>query len=365
MKKLYSLIFSLALLFTFSLPTAAVTTSAQSAVLINADTLRVIYEHNMKTCLPMASTTKIMTGLLLAEQNTPQKTVNITKEMVAVEGSSMGLKAGDTVSYKDLLYGLMLASGNDAANTVAISLCGSTDEFAKLMNDKAKQIGLRNTNFVTPSGLDDENHYTTAYDLAILTAYALKNDEFLKVVSTKSAKLEYCGVYVNNHNKLLKIYDGAIGVKTGFTKRSGRCLVSAAKRGNTTLIAITLNDKNDWDDHKNLLDYGFQNSREETLSFTLPSHVRVANSNNKLYIKANPIVCALSLQDDLTYDVNLPSVLFAPIKMGEKVGEIEVYCNGKSIATSNITAQNSVYITEKENKIFKILNIYLNLIRSF
>ncbi len=370
MKKAAILFIAVVLLFVSAVPTAAVSTSAQSAVLINADTGRVIYSHNMNERLPMASTTKIMTGLLLAQENTPDKSIVITKEMVRVEGSSMGLLVGDTVTYNDLLYGLMLASGNDAANTVAISLCGSLQKFAEKMNLKAEQIGLKNTNFVTPSGLDDQNHYSTAYDLACLTAYALKNEAFSDAVSSKSAVLCYGNPpykrTLTNHNKLLKMYDGAVGIKTGFTKRSGRCLVSAAKRGNITLIAVTLNDKNDWQDHINLLDYGFENSREENIEFNIPEKLPILNfEGSYVYLNAESAVCPLSLDDKITYRVNLPNCAFAPIKTGDEIGDIDVFCNGKLITTTHIIAENTVECEQDTSTFKKIINEYLNLIRSF
>ena len=370
MKKVVILFTVIIFSIIFPVPTAAMSTSAQSAVLINADTLCVIYSYNMNERLPMASTTKIMTGLLLAEENTPEKEITVTEEMVRVEGSSMGLLAGDTVNYNDLLYGLMLASGNDAANTVALSLCDSLESFAEKMNSKAKLLGLKNTNFVTPSGLDDEKHYSTAYDMACLTAYALKNEAFFNVVSSKSAKLCYGNPpyyrTLTNHNKLLKMYDGAVGVKTGFTKRSGRCLVSAAKRGNITLIAVTLNDKNDWQDHINLLNYGFENSREETVDLILPNKLKVLNREDQhIKIAARAVICPLSCNDKITYEINLPNFVFAPINKGEIVGSANIYCNGKLLSTTAIFAENSVK-AEQKNKNFKdILNEFLNLIRSF
>lgn len=243
------------------LSASAYNTSAKAAIVIDGTTGEILYSQNCDARLPMASTTKIMTALLLCELGGDlTQTVVTTREMVTVEGSSMGLQVGDTVSYHDLLYGMMLASGNDAANTTAVAIGGSVNKFVAIMNERAKKMGLTNTHFVTPSGLDAEGHYTTAYELAIITKEALKNEKFARAVATAKARLCYGNPPYNrtltNHNKLLKMYDDVVGVKTGFTKKSGRCLVSAAKKDGKLVIAVTLNDGNDWQDHRHLLDLG-------------------------------------------------------------------------------------------------------------
>ena len=236
--------------------------SASSAVLMVADTGEVLFEKNAHQRRGIASTTKIMTALLTAECATPDRVVVTTPEMVNVEGTSMGLKVGDKVTFRDLIYGMLLASGNDAANTAAIAVDGNIPSFAARMNKRAAEIGMTNTNFVTPSGLDDENHYSTAYDMALLGCHALKNTVFSQACSTTSAKLCYGNEpytrYLSNHNRLLKSFDGAVGIKTGFTKKSGRCLVSAATRNGATLVCVTLNAPDDWNDHKKMLEYGFE-----------------------------------------------------------------------------------------------------------
>ena len=259
MKKVLCVLMSLAVLMLSTYCVSGI--SASAAVVINGDSGDILYSHNSDVRLPMASTTKIMTALVLLEncKNLDEEIVT-TKEMVTVEGSSMGLLPGDLVSYRALLYGMMLSSGNDAANTVAISIGKSVGGFVELMNKKAQDLGLKNTHFVTPSGLDAEGHYTTAYELALIARAALKNPDFSKAVSAKSATLCYGNPpyrrSVSNHNRLLRMYDDIIGVKTGFTKKSGRCLVSAARRDGKLVIAVTLNDGNDWADHRFLLDTG-------------------------------------------------------------------------------------------------------------
>ena len=206
--------------------------SAESAVVINRETKEIVFEKNAYEKRSMASTTKIMTALLACESGYLYKNVEITSEMCGAEGTSLGLKAGYKLKLYDLVCGMMLKSGNDAANAVAIFLGGSLQNFAKMMNNKAYSIGMRCTNFVTPSGLDDENHYTTAYDMALLGAYAMENITLKNICSQKTMRIDYINpdirVTYSNHNKLLSYYNGDYVIKTGFTKKSGRCLVSAA-----------------------------------------------------------------------------------------------------------------------------------------
>lgn len=323
---------------------ASVSVSAQSAIVICLDSREVIFEKNAYQKLPMASTTKIMTSLILAEQPDLSKTVKVTSEMVAVEGTSMGLLAGDTVSYRDLLYGMLLASGNDAANTTAIAVGGSIAGFADLMNKKAKELGLKNTSFVTPSGLDDENHYTTAYDLALLASAALENNIFKTVCSSKSATLYYGNPpykrTLTNHNKLLNSYDGLIGVKTGFTKRSGRCLVTAAERDGKRVVAVTLNAPDDWNDHTAMLDYGLSETESVTyknddLNDTIPI---ISGDCDLVSTKTENVQFCLSKSSvsKIKQKVVKPKFLYATVAAGEKVGEIEYYLDNRLIKTADI-----------------------------
>jgi serine-type D-Ala-D-Ala carboxypeptidase (penicillin-binding protein 5/6) len=235
--------------------------SARSYALVEMTTGRLITGCNINQRLPMASTTKIMTGLLACESGKFDQVFTVPDEAVSVEGSSMGLRAGEKITLRNLTYGLLLESGNDAANTIATCLGGTVPEFVNRMNKRAEELHLTNTHFVTPSGLDHPEHYTTAIDLARLGAMAMKNSEFAKIAATAKVQIPYDGNEngrtLYNHNELLETYDGAIGIKTGFTKKSGRCLVSCAQRGGVTLVAVTLHSSDDWNDHKKLLDYGF------------------------------------------------------------------------------------------------------------
>ena len=240
---------------------AAPAISAKRAVVLDAATGRVLFDHHAEARAGMASTTKIMTGLLVAETCALDAPVEIPPEAVGVEGSSLSLEAGEVLRVETLLYGLLLHSGNDAAAALAIYCDGSVEAFADRMNRRAWELGLWDTHFVNPHGLDAEGHYSTALDLARLAAAAMENEVFRQVVSTKTIVLE--GRSFTNHNKLLWQYDGADGVKTGYTQATGRILVSSAVRDGRRLIAVTMDDGNDWADHAALLDYGFAQLSED------------------------------------------------------------------------------------------------------
>lgn len=349
---------------------SALGTSAKAAALICGDTGEVLYSKNADERLPMASTTKIMTALLLCEAGEPEKTLTVTQEMVRVEGSSMGLLPGDTVSRHDLLYGMLLASGNDAANVTAYHLAGSLTAFADLMNQKAAALGLPNTRFVTPSGLDDENHYTTAKELALLAREALKNEEFVAASSAQSARLCYGNPpyhrTLTNHNKLLKSYDGLIGVKTGFTKRSGRCLVTAAKKEGRYVIAVTLSDPDDWRDHQSLLDFGLSVVQPVSMpEKTLPTSVRVVGGN-KASVQTVADVMSFSCfdKDKVTYKVQMPPFLYAPIEKEQAIGSVECYYKGGLIESASVYSTEQVgetsFLTLKEKYLKTIKGILEN-----
>lgn len=373
MKRIVCCVICLCILcFSLHFNADAVGTSAKAAIVINADTNEIIYEHNANHKLPMASTTKIMTGLLLCEYGNLQREITVTDEMLKVEGSSMGLLAGDKVTLHDLLYGLMLASGNDAANVVAFTLGGTVNGFVKQMNTKARELGLKNTNFVTPSGLDAEEHYTTAYDLAVLASFALKNEEFAKAVSSKSAVLNYGNPpyrrTLTNHNRLLKSNDNVVGVKTGFTKKSGRCLVSAAKENGKTVVVVTLNDPDDWKDHTSLLEYGLNTIKTQIIEppqtkFQIPV---IGSQNETLNIEIAPFEANVTNGDDLSCTVNLPQFVYAPINKGEQVGSV-VYTKGDEVIhTSQILAEKEIKSTEfkkyfLESVIYNIKEIFKNI----
>ena len=238
----------------------AVEVSATAAVLLDADTGQVLYEKNGDERMLIASTTKIMTALVALERAKLTDTITVTASHM-VEGSSMYLKPGEVVTVEELLYGLMLCSGNDAALALA-DCCGGLEVFVAAMNDKAAALGMTGTSFANPNGLDDENHYSTARDMAVLAAYAAENPTFRRICSTRTATVG--GRTMTNHNKLLTQVEGCIGMKTGYTRAAGRTLVSCAERQGRRLVAVTLCDGNDWADHKALYEMGFAENTEET-----------------------------------------------------------------------------------------------------
>ena len=365
-KKCFCLICAV-LFFCTGIKTNALSTKAAAACVINGESGEVIYGENCDTRLPMASTTKIMTALLLCEYGDLSKEITVTKEMATVEGSSMGLLPGDKVTLHDLLYGMMLASGNDAANTTAIVIGGSVQHFVEMMNQKAATLGLTNTHFVTPSGLDAQEHYTTAHELALIAAYALKNAQFAQAAASKSAVLCYGNPpyrrTLTNHNRILNCYAGAIGVKTGFTKKSGRCLVSAAKRDGKTVIAVTLKDPDDWDDAVALLDYGL--SKIETIACQPPFHTKeipvVGGTVDNISVSLNSVSVNKSNENEVTARVELPEFLYAPLKNGTVIGKVSYYCGDKLIKSVNITAPQDVGATTM-GKLNRILENFKNIL---
>jgi len=234
---------------------------SRSGVVIEQSSRRVLLNEGMnERCFP-ASTTKVLTALVVLNNLPIDRVVSVPKQAAGVEGSSIYLRAGQKINVEDLLLGLMLRSGNDAATALAIETAGSVEKFAELMNKTAKELGANDSNFVNPHGLHDDNHYTTAYDLALITAKAYENPEFVRIASTLKAKITIDDevYYIGNKNKMLKLYEGANGVKTGYTTKSGRCLVSGAYRNNMQLITVVLNYNDMWNDTIRMLNYGFDN----------------------------------------------------------------------------------------------------------
>ncbi len=319
--------------------------SASSAILIDGQG-RILFEKSAQTRLPMASTTKIMTALVALENIDPDTVVSADSRAVGVEGSSVYLKAGEKLTVSDLLYCLMLASANDAAAAIAYAVAGGIDEFSALMNKKARELGLNDTHFENPHGLDSKDHFTTAHDLALLTAHALKNDSFFKIVSTNSyiAKSDIADHSLFNHNRLLRSYDGCIGVKTGYTKTSGRCLVSAAERDGLRLICVTLHAPDDWNDHKNLLDYGFEHFYAKKLCdvgqnfYDIP--VVSGEAGRVLCITLDPIyrTAIRGGADEVVCVVECPRFLWKLPRTGQRLGRAVFYENGEIIAVAELIA---------------------------
>ncbi len=309
--------------------------SAKRAALINADTGELIYGKNEHERASMASTTKIMTALIALEQRTPNAVATASDSAVRVEGTSIGLKAGDSITLETLVCGMLLESGNDAANVTAEFIAGGNEAFAALMNERAAQIGMKNTHFVTPSGLDDAEHYSTAYDMALLGACAIQNRDFVRICSSQTVRVTYgtpaAARTFSNHNRLLSSYEGALGIKTGFTKKSGRCLVSAARRDGVTLVAVTLNDPDDWRDHAALLDYGFSQVRTEGADTDF-SDLRVPVVGGAA--ASVSVRCAGEITvpegDGTQRLVFLEKFLYAPVEKNDIIGEA-VYVQGGAV----------------------------------
>ena len=328
--------------------------SAVSAIVIEADTGTVVWEKNADEKRAMASTTKIMTALLTIEAGDLDREFTVDSYAIRVEGTSMGLQEGDRVSRRDLLYGILLPSGNDAANAAAVSVSGSIGAFVGLMNDKAQQLGLSSTHFVTPSGLDADGHCTTARDLAMLTAYAMKNEVFREIVCCSEAKVEFGAPpyprTLYNSNKMLRRYDGAIGVKTGFTDNARRCLVSAAQREGVTLIAVTLNAPDDWHDHTKMLDYGFTKVFSYPLELECSQRVAVAGTGQsvEVYAEEDSIALLPEQRERLTRRVLLPQFVYGSVRQGERLGELQFLLDGAVVKTCPLYAQSSVTAPEEE-----------------
>lgn len=247
------------LLLTCLLPVKAeaVGTSATSAILMDVDSGRVLYQQNADAKMLIASTTKILTALVAIREGNLSDVVKVSREAAYTEGSSMYLAEGEELTLETLLYGLMLCSGNDAAVAIAECVGGSVEGFVKQMNQTAQELGMEHSSFANPNGLDDEKHYSTARDMAVLACAAVENATLVRIASTRSITIG--GRTMSNHNKLLSLMDGCIGLKTGYTRAAGRTLVSCAERNGQRLVAVTLQDGNDWADHQSLLEYGFAN----------------------------------------------------------------------------------------------------------
>ena len=317
-----------------SLPVALTGVNARGAVLLEAETGEVIFGQNQHARLPMASTTKIMTALVALESLPVDTEIRITAPSVGVEGSSIYLTEGETLTLEQLLYALLLESANDAATAIAMAVSGSVESFAEKMNRRAADLGLTDTNFVNPHGLDAEGHYTTAYELALITREALRNPVFREICSTRRKTIPLRGEegvrLLLNHNRLLSTYEGCIGGKTGYTKKTGRCLVSAAERDGVTLIAVTLSAPDDWRDHASMLDYGFALYESIPLCeegfFSAP--LWLVSGAQEYVIAENTAALSVTLRrdhGDVTCIVELPRFDFAPIGQGEVLGYLRFF----------------------------------------
>ena len=324
------------------------TIGAQAYALMEADSGRMLLSERGEEKLPMASTTKVMTCIVAIENGQLDEIVQVPDEAVGIEGSSIYLQYGETMTMEDLLYGLMLASGNDAAVAIAIHIAGSVENFADMMNQKAAEIGAFNTHFVTPNGLPAEGHYTTACDLARISAYAMQNEVFRNIVGTASRDLaqddDSPARYLRSKNKILYQYEGGNGVKTGYTKAAGKCLTAGASREGMQMIAVVLNDSNMFEDCYDLLDYGFSEYDlyelcEEGKSMGLLPVQEGIEKGVEIAINCG---IALPLQAEeykiIEKKVHIVSQVQAPVHRGMVVGSVDFCLNGEPIATAEIIA---------------------------
>jgi D-alanyl-D-alanine carboxypeptidase len=315
-------------------------------VLMECDTRQVIKNENENLRLPIASTTKIMTAVVVLENARPEGIFTVSQNAQNQEGSSIYLREGDSISVIDLLYGLMLNSGNDAAVALAEGVAGSEEEFCSLMNKKAREIGCKNTNFKNPNGLNEDGHYSTAYDMALIMAYAMKNDELVKIMSTKRYNIEdERGItYLKNHNKLLWQYEYCTGGKTGYTKASGRCLVTSAKKDGIRLVAVTLNCPDDWKEHTELFDYGFETVKDTKIIEKGSILATKIINGKKVNLIASEDAC-IPLVDgkrrNITGKIHLKEKN-TDIKVGENIGYAKIYYNDYPVTSIAVESGQNV-----------------------
>lgn len=305
-----------------------------SKIVMEVGSGRVLYDSNAYSKKYMASTTKILTAICIIENCELDKIVKVSKETCGVEGSSIYLEPNEELTVRDLLYGLMLRSGNDCAETLAVHCSGTIQNFAKLMNDTAIKIGAVNSNFVNPHGLHDDNHYTTAYDLALISCYGMKNSDFREIVGTKSIQIPFTTRntirYLKNKNKMLTEFDGSTGIKTGFTKKAGRCLVSSCKRNGMELVCVVLNCPPMFEESKALFTSCFNNFNLYKIveSDNIVGFIPIENKEDKcaVYIKNDIILPLTSFElDSIHIEYHLPKTLSSDVKKDTEVGRIMIF----------------------------------------
>lgn len=327
--------------------------SAKSAVLIDGKTGRVLFGKNYNNKMAMASTTKIMTCIVALENASPDEVVEISKRAASMPKVHMNAIKGEKYKIGDLLYAMMLESYNDVAVAVAEGVAGSVEEFAKLMNKKAGEIGAVNTNFVTPNGLDAKGHFSTAYDMALIGAYAIKNQQFLKITNTKSYSFYDCSnkrhIVVNNKDAFLNMSSDAIGIKTGFTGDAGYCFVGAVKSNNRVYVSCVLasgwppNKTYKWRDTTKLMDYGKNNfDTKKILKNRISFPVNIENGTKKqiIAVAIGPYKALVSRNDTVEAKTEFNYEL--PIKSGEKIGEVKLYINNQCVKKCKIEAVDGV-----------------------
>lgn len=333
--------------------------NAEAAVVMDADSGRLLYAQNPDKRLANASTTKIMTALLTLEQPDQDRYFTVDSDAIQVEGTTMGLQPGDSVTLHQLAAGMLLPSGNDAANAAAVEIAGSEEAFVRLMNQRAAELGLENTQYRNPSGLDAEGHYSSARDLATLAAHALENEDFADIVSKQEIRMAFGNPPYNRSlyttNKLLERYPYAIGVKTGYTDDAGLCLVTAAEKDGTRLIIVTLNGKDDVNTHMRLYEHFFPLlARVDISGFTEGLSVPVTGGTRDSVAAvpaAEPEAALLEREyDELTREVELPQFVYAPVQAGQVLGEIRLLSGDKVVWQSALVADSDVPALTRERQ---------------
>jgi len=331
---------------------AALELSAKSAILIDASSGRVLFEKNAHESLPQASTTKITTALIALEQAKLTKRIRVPDNFVNPGESNIYLEPGEVQTLEDLMYALLLKSANDAAEAIAIGIAGSEEKFVAMMNERVRELGLKNTHYTNPHGLHNDDHYTSAYDLAMIAREALKHKEFQDIIVTNRHLLSWPGHdysrVVYNANKLLKTYEGADGVKNGYTKQAGNCLVGSATRDGMQLIAVVLHSNGMYDEVSALLDYGFQNYQKKNFygSRQLIKDIMVEGGKTeqiRVFTKS-PVSVALrdSEIDQVHPKIYLPDSIKAPVKAGQRLGAVVIQINKDMTVTTELIAGDSV-----------------------
>lgn len=347
--------------------------SAKSAVLMNAESKEVYYEKNSNERLGMASTTKLMTAIVALELADAERAVRIPKEAVGIEGSSVYLIEGERLTLSELIYALLLSSANDAAVAIAVCTAGSIDAFVERMNEKAEQMGLRDTHFTNPHGLFDEDHYTTARELALIAAEALRSPFIAAAVGARKANISHDGKagarLLVNHNKLLRSYDGAIGMKTGFTKKTGRCLVSAAKRDGLKLIAVTLDAPDDWQDHTALLDFGFASYEKVCIygagEFTYSLPLCDGSRDSITLTNSQPLSLTLKKGDRAlsTRVYSTKRFLIGEVSLNEKIGMVTVSSAYASASSPLIATEGAEGKTRAKKGFFQAVKDFFQAVK--
>ena len=347
MKKLFALMTALAALLLPSRSTAEeVGTSASACVIIDEASGRVLLRHNDETPLPMASTTTVMTALLAIERGDLDAPVTCSRNAFGVPGTSIYLSEGETLTLREMLYGLMLASGNDAATAIAEHIGGTVDDFCRMMTARAAELGCRNTVFLTPHGLPREGHYTTAHDLALIAREAMTHETFREIVSTQRARIPWEGRdysrVLNNKNRLLSTYEGATGIKTGYTKKAGRCLVFGAERDGMRVIGVVLNCYDWFDEAARLMDMAFDRYEAMTLmdegEAIRQIPVTTSEAETISAVLAEPLTGVIPKGTLPTLEIDLPDSLDAPVARGDALGEARMIAGGQTVATARLIA---------------------------